>query len=106
MGDCRTSKVRRRRLSLIGALRENIADKAIWIAKKHYIMQVWDSEGTRYTQPKLKIMGIDMVKSSTPQYGRKVFGKEINENPEAVYTKEILDLVDEAAKKEFSYGNQ
>jgi RecA/RadA recombinase len=36
--------------------------------------------------------------------GRKVFGKEINENPEEVYTKEILDQIDEAAKKEFMYG--
>lgn len=36
--------------------------------------------------------------------GRKVFGKQINEQPEKVYTKEILDQLDEAAKKEFSYG--
>jgi RecA/RadA recombinase len=38
--------------------------------------------------------------------GRKVFGKEINEKPEEVYTKDILDQIDEAAKKEFSYGDQ
>lgn len=36
--------------------------------------------------------------------GRKVFGKEINENPEAVYTEDILNQIDEAAKKEFRYG--
>lgn len=46
--------------------RENIADKAIWTAKKRYIMNVFDSEGVRYNEPKLKMMGIEAVKSSTP----------------------------------------
>jgi len=52
--------------------RENIADRAIWTAKKRYIMNVWDSEGVRYTEPKLKIMGIEAVKSSTPAPCRKM----------------------------------
>ena len=46
--------------------RENIADRGIWTAKKRYILNVWDSEGVRYAEPKLKIMGIEAVKSSTP----------------------------------------
>tara|TARA_A200000159_G_scaffold154194_1_gene166831 strand:+ start:618 stop:3107 length:2490 start_codon:yes stop_codon:yes gene_type:complete len=46
--------------------RENIANKGIWTAKKRYILNVWDSEGVRYTKPKLKVMGIECVKSSTP----------------------------------------
>ena len=46
--------------------RENIADRGIWTAKKRYILNVWDSEGVRYAQPKLKMMGIEAVKSSTP----------------------------------------
>jgi DNA polymerase elongation subunit (family B) len=46
--------------------RENIADRGIWTAKKRYILNVWDSEGVRYEQPKLKMMGIEAVKSSTP----------------------------------------
>ena len=46
--------------------REVIADKGIWTAKKRYILNVWDSEGVRYKEPKLKIMGIEAVKSSTP----------------------------------------
>ena len=46
--------------------RENIANKGIWTAKKRYILNVWDSEGVRYEEPKLKIMGIEAVKSSTP----------------------------------------
>jgi hypothetical protein len=46
--------------------RENIAARGIWTAKKRYILNVWDSEGVRYNKPKLKMMGIEAVKSSTP----------------------------------------
>jgi len=46
--------------------RECIADRGIWTAKKRYILNVWDNEGVRYEEPKLKIMGIEAVKSSTP----------------------------------------
>ncbi len=46
--------------------RENIASSGIWTAKKRYILNVWDSEGVRYKDPKLKMMGIEAVKSSTP----------------------------------------
>ena len=46
--------------------RENIAERGIWTAKKRYILNVWDSEGVRYSEPKLKIMGMEAVKSSTP----------------------------------------
>ena len=46
--------------------RENIADRGIWTAKKRYILNVWDSEGVKYAEPKLKMMGIEAVKSSTP----------------------------------------
>ncbi len=46
--------------------RENIASSGIWTAKKRYILNVWDSEGVRYEEPKLKMMGIEAVKSSTP----------------------------------------
>ena len=46
--------------------REAIADKGIWTAKKRYILNVHDMEGVRYKEPKLKIMGIEAVKSSTP----------------------------------------
>ena len=52
--------------------RENIADRGIWTAKKRYILNVWDSEGVRYEEPKLKIMGIEAIKSSTPAPCRKM----------------------------------
>ena len=51
--------------------RESIADKGIWTAKKRYILNVYDSEGVRYKEPKLKIMGIESVRSSTPQWCRE-----------------------------------
>ena len=36
--------------------RENIASTGIWTAKKRYMINVWDSEGVRYHEPKLKMM--------------------------------------------------
>ena len=52
--------------------RENIAERGIWTAKKRYILNVWNSEGVQYTEPKLKMMGIEAVKSSTPAPCRKM----------------------------------
>lgn len=46
--------------------REAIADKGIWTAKKRYALNVYDNEGVRYAEPKLKVMGLEIVKSSTP----------------------------------------
>ena len=50
--------------------RENISDRGIWTAKKRYILNVWDSEGVRYKEPKMKIMGLETVRSGHPQYFR------------------------------------
>ena len=50
--------------------REVIADKGIWQAKKRYILNVHNSEGVQYAKPKLKIMGIEAIKSSTPELVR------------------------------------
>jgi DNA polymerase elongation subunit (family B) len=46
--------------------REAIADTGIWTAKKRYILNVWNNEGVAYKEPKLKMMGIEAIKSSTP----------------------------------------
>lgn len=46
--------------------REVLADKGIWTAKKRYILNVHNSEGVQYAEPKIKVMGLEMVKSSTP----------------------------------------
>ena len=46
--------------------REVIADKGVWTAKKRYILNTWDVEGVRFKEAQLKVMGQEMVKSSTP----------------------------------------
>ena len=53
--------------------REVIADRGIWMAKKRYILNVHNNEGVQYATPKLKMMGIEAVKSSTPQIVRDKF---------------------------------
>ena len=58
--------------------REVISNKAIWVAKKRYMMNVLDEEGVRLAKPKLKIMGIEAVKSSTPQVCRGKIKEAIN----------------------------
>ena len=57
--------------------RENIASSGIWTAKKRYMLNVWDSEGVRYDEPKLKMMGIEAVKSSTPMPCRNAIKESI-----------------------------
>ena len=51
--------------------REVLADKGIWVAKKRYVLNVHNSEGVQYAEPKIKVMGLEMVKSSTPAVVRK-----------------------------------
>ncbi len=48
--------------------RENIANRGFWTAKKRYVLNVWDSEGVRYKEPKMKICGMETARSSTPAY--------------------------------------
>ena len=79
--------------------RENIADRGIWTAKKRYILNVWDSEGVRYEEPKLKIMGIEAVKSSTPAPCRKMI-KDALKLMMSGTEDEVIDFI-ENARKEF-----
>ena len=71
--------------------REVLADKAIWTAKKRYILNVHNSEGVQYAQPKKKVMGLEMIKSSTPTACRDKL-------------REVVDVIfdaDESAVQEF-----
>jgi DNA polymerase elongation subunit (family B) len=79
--------------------RENIADRGIWTAKKRYILNVWDSEGVRYEEPKLKMMGIEAVKSSTPAPCRKMI-KDALKLMMSGTEDEVIDFI-ENARKEF-----
>lgn len=51
--------------------REVIADRGIWVAKKRYALNVYDAEGVRYKEPKLKVLGLEIVRSSTPSAVRQ-----------------------------------
>ena len=75
--------------------RENIADRGIWTAKKRYILNVWDSEGVRYEEPKLKIMGIEAVKSSTPAPCRKMIKDGLKVMMEGTED-EMIKFIDQA----------
>ena len=78
--------------------RENIAERGIWTAKKRYILNVWDSEGVRYEEPKLKMMGIEAVKSSTPAPCRTMIkdGLKIMMNGTE---EEVIDYIDNCRTK-------
>ena len=79
--------------------REVIANKGIWTAKKRYILNVYDSEGVRFAEPKLKMMGIEAVKSSTPMSCRD----KIKESLKIVMNgnEQDFQLFVEAFKQEF-----
>tara|TARA_B100000959_G_scaffold64984_1_gene68842 strand:+ start:24998 stop:27325 length:2328 start_codon:yes stop_codon:yes gene_type:complete len=74
--------------------REVIADRGIWTAKKRYILNVHNNEGVQYKEPQLKVMGIESVKSSTPQIVRDAL-KEIFKS---IVSKEESDVQKEIAQ--------
>ena len=77
--------------------REAIADRGIWTAKKRYILNVHNNEGVQYAEPKIKVMGIEAVKSSTPEICRdemKRMFKIILTKTEAEAQTEIKDFRD------------
>ena len=49
---------------------EVLADVGIFYKKKKYLLNVHSSEGVVYAEPKLKIKGLSMVQSSTPEVVR------------------------------------
>lgn len=51
--------------------REKIAAQGLFLAKKRYILSVWNDEGVTYQAPKIKIVGIDLIKASVPEVCRK-----------------------------------
>lgn len=80
--------------------REVLADKGIWTAKKRYILNVHNSEGVQYAKPKIKVMGLEMVKSSTPAVIRSKLRDSIEvilKGDEKVLQEYIIDF-----RKEFN----
>lgn len=79
--------------------REVIANKGIWVAKKRYMLNVWDSEGIRYGEAKQKIMGIETSRSSTPEIVRK----KLKESIKIILNSDEDDLIEFVStfRKEF-----
>lgn len=80
---------------VLGMKREAIASKVLYRAKKNYAMYVHNSEGVSYNPPKLKIMGIEVVRSSTPQWCRNNLKKSIQmifESDEDTLRKKFVEL--------------
>jgi hypothetical protein len=70
--------------------REALADKGIWTAKKRYILRIHNNEGVQYAKPKLKVMGLEMIKSSTPAACKVKLWDAI----EIIFNKEENDVID------------
>ena len=70
--------------------REALADKGIWTAKKHYVLNVYNNEGVAYKTPQVKIMGLDMIKSSTPSACRA----KLKEALDVILTKTESDMIE------------
>lgn len=70
--------------------REALCDKAIWTAKKRYILNVWNNEGVAYAKPKIKVSGLEVKKSSTPGACRE----KLNEAIEIIVNKTEDDIIE------------
>ena len=57
--------------------REGLSDKGIWTAKKRYILNIYNNEGIQYNEPQIKVMGLEMIKSSTPSAVREKMRQSI-----------------------------
>lgn len=71
--------------------REAIATRGIWVAKKRYALNVYNNEGVQYAEPKLKVMGLEIVRSSTPEVIRQTLKDAVK----------VAISKDEAALQEF-----
>jgi DNA polymerase elongation subunit (family B) len=83
--------------------REALSDKGIWTAKKRYILNVYNNEGVEYAKPKMKIMGLEMIKSSTPSACRK----KLREVLDVIFEKDENSVIEfiETFRKEFNKEN-
>lgn len=74
--------------------REGIFGKGAWTAKKRYFLSCYDMEGVRYATPKLKIMGLETQRSTTP----KMFKSSLKEMLELIVSTDNDTLIEEITK--------
>lgn len=100
----RLAKLTNVKASTLNMKRECLGDVGIWTSKKHYILNVHDKEGVRYEKPKVKIMGLEAVKTSTPLIARKALKDCISiiiENDQEKLIKYVADFKREFFNMEF-----
>jgi DNA polymerase elongation subunit (family B) len=77
--------------------RESLADKGLWTAKKRYVLNVYNVEGVEYAKPKIKVTGLEMIKSSTPAACREKLWEALdillNKNEET-----MIDFIEQFRK--------
>lgn len=74
---------------------------AVFVAKKNYVMQVYDNEGVRYATPQQKITGLEAIKSSTPKFFQEKLKegyKLLFQGDESKIHKFVSDVYTEAMK--------
>lgn len=81
--------------------RESISDRGLWTAKKRYALNVYDNEGVRFSEPKMKVMGLEIVKSSTPAHVRE----KLREAVKLMLTGTELQLQDLVHKYKIEFYN-
>lgn len=85
----------------MGIKLENVASSAVFLAKKKYMMYVISSEGVKYKEPKLKIVGVAAIQSSTPECCRKV----LKETIKLILVGTELQVQDKIAEFRKAFGN-
>jgi len=88
--------------------REKIIEKFLLVSKKHYAYMLWDDEGVRYAEPKMKVTGIEIVRSSTPKIIKPYLKESIKRlmyNPETIqdYINEVKTEFMEMTPEEISF---
>lgn len=77
--------------------RENIGP-GVFVSKKRYVMEVYDSEGVRYAKPKMKVMGLESVRSTTPEF----FRNEITNTMKMLFNNtesEVIDYIEDIRQR-------
>jgi DNA polymerase elongation subunit (family B) len=70
--------------------RELVISEVFWTAKKKYAMNVWDDEGVRYEKPKMKVKGIEVVRSSTP----KIIRDKLKDAIKIILSDDMLKVIE------------
>jgi DNA polymerase elongation subunit (family B) len=81
---------------------EGIGDKFLIVGKKHYAMRLHYKEGVYYDTPKLKIMGLELIKSTTPKGMRNL----LKEGLECIISGEQHKFYDYVKKSEVWFREQ